>query len=150
MSDDAIARLEAAALKAREFTHAIGERSYTLRLPTQREMQECMLTRGLDRRVSAMTLPLLRRYLLQEAIVGWTGVRERDAVPGGDSAPLPWSPRAVALVLDHLSAEAEALGRELLARADQRVAEIEADAKNLPPASIAPGTAAQADSKPSA
>lgn len=140
--DDAIARLEAAALKAREFTHAIGERSYTLRVPTLREVRECVHARGLGRgAVDAMVLPLLRHYLLLQCLVGWTGVRERDVLPGGESAPLPWSPRAVALLLDQLPDEADALGKLLMERADERAAATEADAKNSSPASMPPGKA---------
>lgn len=139
MSDDTIAGLEAAALKAREFAHAIGERSYTLRVPTRREVRECVHARGLMRGGSdAMMLPLLRHYLLLQAIVGWTGVRENDVVPGADPAPLPCTPRAVALLLDAQPDEAEALGAVLMDRADQREAAAEVDAKNSSPASNSP------------
>lgn len=145
MADDAIARLEAAALRAREFTHAIGERCYTLRVPTRHEVRECVHARGLGSgKVDAMMLPLLRHYLLLQCIVGWTGVRERDAVQGGESAPLPWSPRAVALLLDELPDEADALGKLLLQRADERDAAVEGDAKNSSPASTPPEPAATA------
>lgn len=145
MSDDAIARLEAAALKAREFTHTIGERCYTLRVPTRREVRECVHTRGLGgAQVSAMLLPLLRHYLLQLQLVGWTGVRESDVLPGGSAAPLPWSPRAVALLLDALPDEAEALGQLLMDRADQRTGAVEAEEKNSSPASSLPEATARA------
>jgi hypothetical protein len=121
MSDDTIARLQAEALKAREFTHTIGERCYTLRVPTRREVRECVYARGMLRSgSSAMLLPLLRHYLLLQAVVAWTGVRERDAAPGASAAPLPWSPPAVAMVLDAMPDEADALGVVLLERADQR------------------------------
>lgn len=146
MSDDAIARLEAAALKAREFAHQVGERTYTLRVPTRTEVRECVHTHGLGRHgADAMMLPLLRHYLLRQAVVGWTGVRERDLVPGGGSDPLPWSPRAASLLLDSLPDEADALGKLLMERADQRLESVEASAKNSLPASTPPAAPTQAD-----
>jgi len=139
MSEDAIARLQAQALAAREFTHGIGERSYTLRVPTRLEVRECVHARGLASGTpGAMMLPLLRHYLLLQAVVGWSGVRERDVAPGLGSAPLPWSPAAVPLLLDGLPDDADELGRVLLQRADQRDEGIEADAKNSLPASSSP------------
>ena len=142
MADDAIARLEAAALKAREFTHQIGERSYTLRVPTRTEVQETAHRRGLLQDGYSSVVPkLLNTYLLRAAVVGWTGVRERDVLPGGEGAPLPWSPRAVALLLEARTVDADALGQALDERIAQRDAAIEADAKNSPPASSSPEAA---------
>jgi hypothetical protein len=139
MSDDALLRLEAAALKAREFAHTIGERCYTLRIPTRREVRECVHARGLGRSVGdAMLMPLLRHYLLQQCVVGWTGVRARDLVAGGAADPWPWSPGAVALLLDNRPDEADELGRVLMEQADKRNEAIEADAKNSPPTSSEP------------
>lgn len=136
---DALAKLEADALKAREFTHTAGERCYTLRTPTRREVRECVHAHGLGRSVGdAMLMPLLRHYLLQQCLVGWTGVRTRDVVPGGAADPLPWSPRAAALLLDNRPDEADELGRLLMEQADQRNEAIEADAKNSPPTSSEP------------
>lgn len=133
MSDD-LARLEAAAIKAREFSHTVGERTYTLRIPTRHEVRECVHANGLARGADAMFVPLLRHYLLLQCIVGWQGVRERDIIGAGD-APLPWSPRAVALLLDNLPDEADAMGVLLMQRADKRAEAVEADAKNSSPAS---------------
>ena len=141
MSDDAIGRLEAAALKAREFQHKLGAREYTLRIPTRTEVRETVHDCGLGRSsLDAMTLPLLRHYLLLQGVVGWTGVRESDVVPDAGSAPLPWSPRAVALLLDAQPNDAEALGKALLDAADRRDQGIAAAAKNSSPASTEPGT----------
>lgn len=139
MNDDAIARLEAAALKAREFEHTIGERAYTLRMPTRTEQRECLHRHGLLKGGFGPTVPLLfDTYLLRRAIVGWMGVRESDAVPGGSSAPLPWSERAVALVLEARTADADALAQALDERIKARDSAIEEDAKNSPPSSTAP------------
>lgn len=146
MADDAIARLEAAALKAREFTHSIDDRSYTLRVPTRHEARQCVHRHGLGSGSGgAMLVPLLKHYLLLQHLVGWTGVRERHLVPQQDgAAPVPWSPRAVALLLDALPDDADALGQALLERADQRDQGIEVDAKNSQPASSVPEAPTQA------
>lgn len=137
---DAIERLEAAALKAREFEHTIGERTYTVRMPTRTEVRECLHEHGLLKGGGSPTAPLLfDTYLLRRAVVGWMGVRESDAVPGGDRAPLPWSERAVALVLEARTADADALSAALNARIAARDAAIAEDAKNSLPSSTEPG-----------
>lgn len=135
MNDDDISRLEAAALKAREFTHQVGERCYTLRVPTRTDVRECVIEHRLDRAGPLIMPPLLRRYLLEDALVGWTGVRARDVLPTAGSDPLPWSQRAVVLLIDGRPDEADDLGRVLMAEADKRHAAAEADAKNSPPVS---------------
>lgn len=133
---DALADLQARALKAREFTHVIGERSLTLRTPTRHDVRQTLHTqRLLDGGGSLMALQLLQHALLLRAVVGWTGLRVRDVLPGAeanadDAAPLPWSPEAVALYLDAQPDDADALGAELFARANVRNAAIEEDAKN--------------------
>lgn len=149
--DDYLARLEAAAQKAREFDHTIGERTYTLRIPTRTEVRECVHEHALSRAgFDAMTVPLLRTYLLRQALVAWTGVRESDVAAGASSAPLPWSARAAALLLDARPDDADALGALLMDRADRRDAAIEADAKNSPPASSSPAAPTRAEVDPPA
>lgn len=145
MSDDAIARLQAAALKAREFTHEVGERTYTLRVPTRTERFQVLHRHGLST-VTGATLWLQMTYLLQEAIVGWTGVRERDVVPGAGSDPLPWSAPAVALLLDALDDDRDQLGLELDKRIGAREGRLEEDAKNSRPESSGPASPTSADS----
>jgi hypothetical protein len=135
---DALAELKARALRAREFTHAIGERSITLRTPTRQEVRAALHQhRLLDHGGSLMALQLLQHQLLLAGIVGWTGVRVADVLPEtpGEIAadardPLPWSADAVALYLDARPDEADALGNELFARANVRSQAIEEDAKN--------------------
>lgn len=129
---DSIERLEEAARKAREFTHASGERVLTLRRPTSAEAIAIANRRGLGS--TLRTGPgawLWLRYQLEECIVGWTGVRERDLVPGGESAPVSWSPRAVRLLLDCMpEEESQQLAVLLTEKAKERQAAIEADAGN--------------------
>lgn len=151
--DDYLARLEAAAQKAREFDHTIGERTYTLRIPTRTEVRECVHEHGLFSATGgggAMPVLLLRQYLLRQALVAWTGVRESDVAAGASSAPLPWSARAALLLLDARPDDADALGALLMDRADRRDAAIEADAKNSPPASSSPAAPTRAEVDPPA
>lgn len=129
---DAIDRIKADALTAREFTQTDGERSLTLRAPTRREVRECAHHRQLlANQADALVLPLLQHYLLERAIVGWQGVRVRDLVAGSDdAAPVPWSPAAASLYLDANPDHADAMGAELLSRVRLRGETIEEDAKN--------------------
>ena len=132
---DALADLKARALKAREFVYQIGERCITLRTPTRHEVRAALHEqRLLERGGSLMTLQLLQHHLLLTGIVGWTGVRVADALPGDakatDTSPLPWSAEAVALYLDAQPDDADALGVELFARANVRNEAIGEDAKN--------------------
>ena len=144
------ADLRARALKAREFTHTIGDRTVTLRVPTRVEVRQAAHERRLlERGGSIMALQLLQHALLLQGIVGWTGLRERDVLPAsviampGDDAPLPWSEAVVALYLDAQPDDADVLGAELFARANLRKAAIETDAKNSQPTSPAPAARAE-------
>lgn len=132
MPMDALQRLEEAARKAREFTYLRGEHAYTVRRPTRAEAMEIAHRRKLGGTLlQGPTAWLWLRYQLEELIVGWVGVRERDVSPAGTEAPLPWSPRAVALLLDAMpDADFQALALELQTRTDQRDQAIEADAGN--------------------
>lgn len=128
--DDAIARLEAAALKAREYEHTIGDRTYVLRVPVPLDLFEVAHRRGVAQRASLLMTALTRRYVLEAAVIGWTGVRERDLIDGGASDPVPWSPRAVVLLLNQRAQDASELEAELFRRHDERAAAIEADRGN--------------------
>jgi hypothetical protein len=129
---DALDRIKADALAAREFTQTAGECVLTLRAPTRREVRECAHQRRLlSNDADALVLPLLKHYLLERAIVGWQGVRVRDLVPGSaDAAPVPWSADAASLYLDANPEHADEMGTELLARVRVRGDQIEDDAKN--------------------
>lgn len=64
--------------KAREVVKTIGGFDFTIRRPTQLEMLEIQ------------NQPRGRAIL--PYVVGWSGVREMDLVPGGDPHPLPFAP----------------------------------------------------------
>ena len=130
---DALAELKARALKAREFTHTIGECEFTLRTPTRTEVREVTRARGLMHfDTDALALPLLRYYLLLGALVGWSGVRVLHVLREEPAArdPLPWSPDAVPLLLDAQPNWADALGGVLLEQLHQRAGSVDEDAKN--------------------
>lgn len=125
--------LKARALKAREFSHTIGECEFTLRTPTRTEVREVTRARGLMHfDTDSLALPLLRQYLLLSALVGWTGVRVLHVLPDDLEArdPLPWSGDAVSLLLDAQADWADELGNVLLARLHQRAGSVDEDAKN--------------------
>lgn len=125
------ADIRAAAQRAREFTHAIGERVFTLRAPTRTELRETIRAHGLMSAAGdVMALPLLNHYLLLRGLVGWVGVRLCDLGFSADTAPLPWSADAVAVLLDAQPEWADQMGAALLTRSQQRTAAAEADAKN--------------------
>lgn len=131
---DSIERLEAAAKKAREFDfHLEGtERTYTLRMPTRAETIEIASRRNIDTKLaSGAGAWLWLRYQLEDAIIGWTGVRERDLVPGGGSSPVEWSARAVRLHLDAMAEDDfQRLALELQRKSDEREAALKVDAGN--------------------
>lgn len=126
-----LAELKARALRAREFTHAVGECTFTLRTPTRLELRQVMHERGLDPAGASPLLPaLLQRYLLERFLVGWMGPRESHIVADAGTAPLAWEPGAVPLLLDAQPAWADELGTVLLASVQRRAEQIEADAGN--------------------
>lgn len=128
---DALAELKAAARKALEFTHEIGECTFTLLTPTRTQVRECLHRHGLQARDGdALLLALLQRHLLQQHLVGWTGVRHLHVLPDAGTAPLPWQPDAVPLLLDAQPDWADALGAALLASMAGRQQRLEADAGN--------------------
>jgi hypothetical protein len=126
---DALADLRAKALAAREFTHEVGECSYRLRVPTRTEVRQTAQKHGMASG-SVVELLLIKTYLVQRFLVGWTGVRNSHIVPDAGKDPLPHSPEAVALWIDANPDLADQLGEELARRSETRAAEIEAAAGN--------------------
>lgn len=128
--------LQQRALAARELSHAVGEITYRLRVPTRHEVllaaqRSGAMQAGGDRAALLVT----QRAVLEAAIIGWTGARVRHVLPadqadGEADAPLPWEPGAVPLLLDAQPEAAQALADVINARMAQRAAAVEADAKN--------------------
>jgi hypothetical protein len=123
--------LAAAARKALEFDHEIGECSFRLLTPTRTQLRECAYRHQLD--LSAgdkVAQALLQRYLLNTHLIGWTGVRNLHVLPDAGTDPLPWTREAVGLLLDAQPDWADQLGNQLLLRHGQRNAAIEEQAGN--------------------
>lgn len=127
------AELRAKALAARRFEHVEGEWTLTLLTPTRRDAMQLAHDRGLrliDQAVAVSALVLLYYALAERCIVGWSGLRERDVLPGGGEAPLPWSEDAVRLWADAHPALAQRLGEMLYQRGVRHAEALEAAAKN--------------------
>lgn len=127
------AELRAKALAARRFEHAEGEWSFTLLTPSRRDALQLAHERNIrinDSRVSISGAALLYYALAERFVVGWNGLREEDVVPGAGSAPLPWSPEAVACWIDAHADMALRIGQLLFDRGVLRAEAIEAAAKN--------------------
>lgn len=123
--------IRARALAARTFTHSIGTCEFKCVTPTRHDLRRIASEHGLSNLESdSMALPLLYRYVLESAVVGWMGLRNVDAVPGESSDPLPWSTAAVVAVLDNNPDWEDELGRVVVSRANVRGQQLEDAAKN--------------------
>lgn len=144
--------IKARALKAREFTHAIGECSFTLRAPSRHEVRQVAHEQGL-RELDSAELALLQHHLLVRYLPAWTGVRLRHLLPPGaptpDSGnPVPCNAESVGLLLDANPEWADELGSLLLGRVRLRNQAIEVDEKNSLPTLPAPEALATWASSP--
>ena len=128
-----LATLQQRALAAREVAHTLGDVAYRLRLPTGHEVLLAAHRTGVVGQATGAAYLVLMRSVLEQAIIGWQGLRVRHVLPadGSDAdAPLPYEAGAVATVLDARPADAQALADVLAERMAQRAAALEADAKN--------------------
>jgi hypothetical protein len=113
---------------AREFSLVVGERSFTLRLPTAHELRvEALL-------ISAATAParstVMVRSLLEKAVVSWSGVTCEDLAPHGGPEPAELVDGAVELLLDHQTEVAAALMDAFVDRMNERATRKDEAAKN--------------------
>lgn len=123
--------LAVAARKALEFRHTIGECEFVLRIPTRLEVRECIYRRELRTDAGeVVSLALLERYLLDDHLLGWTGVRMSHVLPDAGAAPLAWSREMIGVLMDAQPDWADELGGQLIARMGKRNAQIEADSGN--------------------
>ena len=129
MADDlarTIDALAARAAAARTITVELAPARYQLMVPSRHAAHVAWLRAGSDRAAALVA----ERALLEQALIGWDGVTAGMLVGDADAAPVPWHPRAVALLLD---AQPE-LERELSARLDaaytERLRRVEAAEKN--------------------
>lgn len=98
-----LADLKRRSLAARETSHEIDGRAFTLRVPTRHEttvaVRRASAGAGGD---EAAVYVIVRRNLLEAAIVRWSGVKVGDMLPGeGDAGDdYPHEPGAVPFLLD--------------------------------------------------
>jgi hypothetical protein len=125
-----IARRAAA---AREFTHEVDGRRFTLRLPTHDEMRISVLshgTPGVNTDVGLAAWERIGRELIERAVVGWSGVRFSDLLPGETDEPLEWAAEGVPLLLDAQPQWCLSLRAALMKGITDRAARIETAQKN--------------------
>lgn len=121
-------------LAARQFTHEVGGITFTLRMPTEHQVQVESLRSGVggsshENLAAAMTV--LRRRLLELALVDWSGAKVSHLVPGHEpDEPLEFDPDAVPMLLDAQPAVANELDNELVQRLADRNKPLEEAEKN--------------------
>lgn len=132
-----LATLQAAALAAREIEHPItlpaGDVVIKLRLPTDQDVRVAAWRTGIGRADGdRAALLVLQRGLVEQALIGWQGVRVAHIVPNHAeaSAPLPWEAGAVPLFLDAQPVAQAGLGDVLNQRLAARNELIQDEAKN--------------------
>lgn len=102
---------------------------FQMRLPTQHESDVIGLRAGMGQRLPEADAQF-RRGMLEHACIGWDTVTYGDIVPDAGDDPLPWSPRAVILVLDAQPDWESHLWRDMVERLAARQAQRESATKN--------------------
>jgi hypothetical protein len=126
-----LADIKRRAQEAREFTVALDGIGYTLRLPTQYEVEiEAVRARLHNGEHDPAQLTVLRRRLLERAVVAWPGVTCERLAPGAGSAQADATPEAVALLLDAEPQLAQRLDAAFVDRMVARNARQDEAAKN--------------------
>lgn len=100
--------------KRRTFTHEIQERGFTLRLPTDHQLQVEYLRAG-GTQDPASWLVMTRR-LLEAGIQDWRGVTDDDNKAGEDKADVAFHTDLVPLLLDAQPEWSAELSNELTKR----------------------------------
>jgi len=96
-----LADIRRKALAAREFIVVEDASSYTLRLPTSHDIEvEAIRSRLHDGDIDPAQLTVIRRRLLERALVAWSGVPCERLATGAGSEPADVSVEAVAFLLD--------------------------------------------------
>lgn len=119
------------AIGAREVHVPVGAASFTLRLPTQHEVEvEALRTRGHYPESNSAQSAVLTRRLLERSIVAWSGVTCEQLAPGAGTEPAEWMPGAAELLLDQDLATAQVLLDAFLEAFNKRTKAREEAAKN--------------------
>jgi hypothetical protein len=145
-----IEQLKQRLASAARFAVEDGARRYELQMPD--EFQQRQITRrhttgmGETRRVDE---PATQRDLVLLALIGWSGMRWKDADPtleGEDgAAEMPFGPEAAALLIAQDFTIADRIAIEIYRRIADHNALLEADAKNSVRASTTSGTETKRD-----
>ena len=112
--------------RAREFKHQCEGRIYTLRTPTDHEVQVIYSRHETD----GAQKVLIAREVMELAIVSWQGVTLADVLDGQPPADLPYRKDLVPLLLDKHQDDYAVLIREVFKRMSTEQAELEQDAGN--------------------
>jgi len=126
-----LADIKRRAMAAREAPVTAGGFTFTLRLPTQYEIDvEAARARLHGGEIDPAHLVIIRRRLLEQAVVAWSGVTWEHLAAGSGSTAADISQDAVALLLDSQPELAAELDAEFVSRlADRNTKRAEA-AKN--------------------
>lgn len=126
-----LADIKRRAVAAREAPFTARGFTFTLRLPTQYEIDvEAARARLHGGEIDPAHLTIIRRRLLERAVVAWSGVTWEHLAPGSGGAVADISQAAVALLLDSEPELAAELDAEFVSRlADRNTKRAEA-AKN--------------------
>ena len=95
-----LADLKRRALASRETQHSIEGRSFTLRVPTRHEMTVAVQKSRAESTDEPALFVIVRRQLLEKAVVAWTGVTLQDFFAEEGPEPQDFDPEAVPLLLD--------------------------------------------------
>lgn len=137
-ANEQIYSLQRRAQAAREYTVPVTDKPepnggpapvLEMRLPTQHESDVIGLRAGMGQRLPEADAQF-RRLMLEHACIGWSGITSAHVLADAGAEPLPWSPRAVTLVLDAQSEWENRLWRDLVERLAERVAQRESAEKN--------------------
>ena len=112
-----LADIRRKALAAREFVVQEAGSSYTLRLPTAHDIEvEVIRSRLHDGEVDPAQLTVIRRRLLERALVAWSGVACERLAAGAGAEPADVSTEAAAFLLDAEPDLAQRLDAEFVER----------------------------------
>lgn len=122
--------LKSAVESARRFTHTIDGRTFTLRTPTEHEIDLSYfraVASGLEHGGASFEAT---REVSTKAVIGWTEVMTTDILPSLPSEPLVYSPDAALLLFDAKQEWFDSIKKAVRDRREESKAKTEEAAKN--------------------
>ena len=118
-------------LAARQFSVSAGHATFTLQIPTEFEKRLSYLTESGGRKFDSVTMIKVQRSMLLRAIVGWSGVQVKDALPdfAGDDT-FAFEAGAAEVLMDAQTEWEETLSTALFERITSDKAAKDTAAKN--------------------